>query len=133
MARSQIRKPDISDKQCSYRRVLEVISSKWTVLVIAALAKGTMRYGDLRRRIEGISQKMLTQTLRQLERDGLVKRQIIDTVPPSVEYELTSIGESVMLHLQQMKIWVNEYYPLIEQSRQEYDQKNALSDRIDEI
>lgn len=118
-------RPDISVKECSYRRVLEIISSKWTVLVIAALANGTKHYGDLRRRIEGISQKMLTQTVRQLERDGLVKRQVYHSVPPSVEYELTPVGEAVIPHLMQMKQWVNEYYPLIEQARREYDRRNV--------
>lgn len=116
--------PDISVKGCSYRRVLEIISSKWTVLVIVALANGTKHYGELRRRIEGISQKMLTQTVRQLERDGLVSRQVHQSVPPSVAYELTPVGEAVIPHLIQMKQWVNEYYPLIEQARQEYDRKN---------
>ncbi|MCH5583677.1 helix-turn-helix transcriptional regulator [Shimazuella sp. AN120528] len=114
-------KPEISVQKCSYMRVLEIVSSKWAVLIIAALADGTKRYGDLRRRIEGISQKMLTQTVRQLERDGLVKRYVHDSVPPSVEYELTPIGQTILPHLFSMKQWVNEYYAEVERARQEYD------------
>lgn len=104
-------------------RVLEIISSKWNVLTIAALADGRRHYGELRRRIEGISQKMLTQTLRQLERDGLVARCAHSTVPPSVEYELTPIGQSVLEHFVEMKLWKDLHYHEIEQARLKYDQK----------
>lgn len=86
--------PDISVSACAYSKVLEIISNKWTALVIYALEGGILRYGELRRRIEGVSQKMLTQTLRQLERDGLVKRHITPSVPPIVEYSLTPLGET---------------------------------------
>lgn len=81
--------PDISLSICGYSKVLDIISNKWTALVIYAMEEGIIRYSDIRRRIEGISKKMLTQTLRQLERDGLVKREITPSVPPIVEYSLT--------------------------------------------
>jgi DNA-binding HxlR family transcriptional regulator len=119
------KKADLSITECAFRRVLEIISNKWTVLVIAALMSGTKRYGEIRRRIDGISQKMLTQTLRQMERDGLVKRSVHPTVPPTVEYALTPIGESFIPHMYQMKQWTNEYYPLIEQARRDYDREIA--------
>lgn len=81
--------PDISLSICGYSKVLDIISNKWTALVIYAMEDGIIRYSDIRRRIEGISKKMLTQTLRQLERDGLVQREITPSVPPIVEYSLT--------------------------------------------
>lgn len=107
-------------------KVLEIISSKWNVLTIAALSDGGRHYGEIRRRIEGISQKMLTQTLRQLERDGLVARCAHPTVPPSVEYELTPIGHSVLKHLVEMRLWVDLHYHEIEQARMKYDEESTL-------
>ncbi|RCW48534.1 winged helix-turn-helix transcriptional regulator [Paenibacillus prosopidis] len=117
------KQPDISISACSYRRVLEIISNKWTALVIYALDEGSLRYGEVRRRIEGISQKMLTQTLRQLERDGLIRRDITPSVPPMVEYSLTPLGESLSQLMRPLKQWTNENYPLVEKAREEYDQR----------
>jgi DNA-binding HxlR family transcriptional regulator len=125
MTNRAIIKPDISVTECGYRRVLEIISNKWTVLVIFALENGTKRYGEVRRRIVGISQKMLTQTLRHLERDGLVKRYVHPSVPPIVEYALTPLGETLIPHLRQMKQWTNDYYPLVEIARRDYDLENV--------
>lgn len=117
------RQPDISISACSYRRVLEIVSNKWTALVIYALDEGSLRYGEVRRRIEGISQKMLTQTLRQLERDGLIRRDITPSVPPMVEYSLTPLGESLSQLMRPLKQWTNENYPLVEKAREEYDRR----------
>lgn len=113
--------PDVSVNACAYRRVLEIISSKWIVLVMHVLEEGSKRYGEIARRIEGVSQKMLTQTLRQLERDGLVRRNVYPTVPPTVDYTLTPLGESLMRHIRGFKDWTNVYFPLVEQAREEYD------------
>ncbi|TDF97709.1 winged helix-turn-helix transcriptional regulator [Paenibacillus piri] len=118
-------KPDISVTECAYRRVLEIISNKWTVLVIFALESGTNRYGEIRRRIADISQKMLTQTLRQLERDGFVKRNVHPSIPPAVEYELTPLGETLIPHMRQMKQWTTDYYSQVEQARRSYDEAHA--------
>ncbi|XEC93365.1 winged helix-turn-helix transcriptional regulator [Paenibacillus tarimensis] len=115
---------EISISACSYRRVLEIISSKWTVLVMHALEDNSLRYGEIGKRIEGVSQKMLTQTLRQLERDGLINRKAHPTVPPTVEYELTPLGETLMEHIGGFKQWTNEYYPNVQQARKEYDRMN---------
>jgi DNA-binding HxlR family transcriptional regulator len=124
MRNETIIKSDISDSACGYRRVLEIISSKWTVLVLHALDEGSKRYGEIGKRIEGVSQKMLTQTLRQLERDGLVKRVVHPSVPPTVEYELTPLSETLMHHIRQFKQWTNAYYPQVERAREEYDRSN---------
>lgn len=114
--------PDISQQVCSYRRVLELISNKWSTLVLYALEDGSLRYGEIRRRIEGISQKMLTQTLRQLERDGLVRREVTPTVPLTVDYSLTALGETLLLPMRELKQWTNDYFDQVESARKAYDQ-----------
>jgi len=84
------------DAQCPSRLVLDRIADKWTALIIQVLAHGTKRYAALQREIGGISQKMLTQTLRSLERDGLVQRRVHPVVPPKVEYSLTRLGRTLI-------------------------------------
>lgn len=111
---------DISLAACSYSHVLEVISNKWTALVIYSLENGTIRYGEIKRRIEGISQKMLTQTLRQLERDGLVNRKVTPSVPPIVEYTLTPLGETLIPCMKMLKDWASEHYSAVRKAREEY-------------
>ncbi|WP_425464364.1 winged helix-turn-helix transcriptional regulator [Paenibacillus anaericanus] len=112
---------DISLKVCSYSHVLEIISDKWTALVIYSLENGTIRYGEINRRIEGISQKMLTQTLKQLERDGLVNRKVTPSVPPIVEYTLTPLGETLIPYMKMLKDWASEHYSAVRKAREEYD------------
>jgi DNA-binding HxlR family transcriptional regulator len=97
--------PDVFSAGCVSRAVLDRIAHKWPMLVIYALAGRTVRYGELQRRIEGISQKMLTQTLRRMERDGLVSRSVLPTSPPSVEYALTALGESLREPLSAICRW----------------------------
>lgn len=84
-----------------------------------------LRYGEVRKRIEGISQKMLTQTLRQMERDGLVRREVTPTVPPVVDYSLTPLGETLIGTMKHLKLWTAEYFPLVERAREEYDRSNG--------
>ncbi|HVE83576.1 MAG TPA: helix-turn-helix domain-containing protein [Myxococcales bacterium] len=103
-------KPDVFDANCPSRRCLELISDKWAVLVIWALEDGTHRFGDLRRRIRGVSQKMLTQTLRSLERAHLVDRTVYAEVPPRVEYKLTTLGEGLVAPLGMMCEWAEKYF-----------------------
>lgn len=112
---------DISLSICSYAHVLEIISNKWTALVIYSLEDGTIRYGEIKKRIEGISQKMLTQTLKQLERDGLVIRKVTPVVPPIVEYTLTPLGESLIPCMRMLKEWARTHYPEVKIVREEYD------------
>src|ERR1700716_936019 len=83
------------EDDCGIRDVLDRIGDKWTVLVIVELAKGVRRFRELQRAIPGISQRMVTLTVRRLERDGLVSRSVYPTVPPQVEYELTDMGRSL--------------------------------------
>jgi DNA-binding HxlR family transcriptional regulator len=85
------------------------------------MESGSSRYGEIRRRIEGISQKMLTQTLRQLERDGLVKRDITPAVPPIVDYSLTPLGQTLLLPMKELQKWTGSYYPFVEKAREAYD------------
>lgn len=116
--------PDISISECSYSKVLEIIANKWSALVIYALEDGIIRYGEISRRIDGISKKMLTQTLRQLERDGLVQRDMTPSVPPIVEYSLTKLGESLLEPLSALKQWTRTNYSLVELARSSFDQAN---------
>lgn len=81
--------PNVLDQNCESRQALDRIADKWPCLIVYALLDGPLRHGELKRKIEGISQKMLTQTLRSLEADGLVKRNVIDVIPPHVEYSLS--------------------------------------------
>ncbi|OBZ07700.1 helix-turn-helix domain-containing protein [Bacillus sp. FJAT-26390] len=126
---AQVKQPDLSITACSYSRVLEIISNKWSALVLYALADGTLRYGEVRRRIEGISQKMLTQTLRQLERDGLIGRDVTPSVPPIVDYSLTPLGDTLINTMTHLKLWTAEYYPLVQQAREQYDRINGEDER----
>ncbi|BBH24483.1 transcriptional regulator [Paenibacillus baekrokdamisoli] len=121
MAKAKILNPDISIEACAYRQVLDIISNKWTALVIYALEDGTKRYAEIRRRIAGITQKMLTQTLRQLERDGLVNRDVHEAASPFVTYTLTPLGQTMTPHLRLFKQWATDHYASVKQARREYD------------
>ncbi|MFC5470251.1 winged helix-turn-helix transcriptional regulator [Cohnella suwonensis] len=114
-----------AESPCHYRRALEVVSSKWTVLVFYELEEGKMRYSDLKKRVEGVTQKMLTQTLRQLERDGLVERFVYPTVPPTVEYALTGLGNSLIEPMRALHRWTDAHYDNVLEARRAYDQANA--------
>ena len=95
MSREGYVKPNVLDQNCESRQALELISDKWTALIVYALVDGPRRHGDLRRTVDGISQKMLTQTLRRMEAEGLVEREVLDRVPPHVEYSLTPLGRTL--------------------------------------
>lgn len=107
---------------CPSRKVLDRIGDRWTVLVVGSLSQGPLRFSELARRIEGISQKMLTQTLRGLERDGLVVRTVHPEVPPRVEYELTRVGATLIEPLDALDAWAREHLPVIEAARTRYDE-----------
>ncbi len=112
---------DVYNEHCPTRLVLDRIADKWTVLVIGSLKHGTKRFGELRREIGGISQKMLTQTLRGLERDGLVNRKIYPSVPPKVEYSLTALGTTLVDVLEEIRIWSEQNIGKVLQSQKKYD------------
>ena len=110
---------------CPSRQVLARISDKWVTLILVALADGPLRYSDLCRIIAGVSQKMLTQTLRALERDGLVARTVTARVPVRVDYQLTLLGESLMPAVNAVKSWAEQHIGEIEASRAAYDCRAA--------
>lgn len=114
-------RPDPYNRFCPSRMVLDRIGDRWTVLVVGALADGPLRFGEIARRVDGVSQKMLTQTLRTLERDGLVTRTQFPEIPPRVEYELTDAGRSLQGPLKALEDWAVTHLGAVESARERYD------------
>src|SRR6187401_735477 len=112
-----MKKNNVLNPRCPSRLVLDRIADKWTALIIHVLATGTRRYAELQREIGGISQKMLTQTLRSLERDGLVARKVHPVVPPKVEYALTPLGRTLIEPLNGICRWSEKHLPQLEANR----------------
>jgi DNA-binding HxlR family transcriptional regulator len=106
---------------CPTRRALDRIGDKWSVLIVGLLAQRTHRFAELRRSIEGISQKMLTQTLRSLERDGLLTRTIYAEVPLRVEYSLTPMGRTLVEPIQAVVAWAEDHITQVEAARRKYE------------
>ncbi len=117
-------RPAIPAANCGTRKVLDLIADEWTVFVVYALADGTRRYSQLQREVHGISQKMLTQTLRNMERDGMVERKVYPVVPPMVEYSLTELGQTLIEPLSAVGRWAEEHLGEVEQARAQYDRLN---------
>lgn len=105
--------------------ILDRVGDKWTVLVVGALSDGPMRFNALQRATQGVSHRMLTLTLRGLERDGLVKRTPFATVPPRVDYELTKLGRSLISPLRALARWAGDNRNAVEAAQQGYDEKEA--------
>ncbi len=120
--------PSVFDAECSARHALDLIASKWAVLILSALAEAPMRNGALMRRIDGISQKMLTQTLRELERNGLVVRDDRKTVPPYVVYQLSQVGVSLSTALIALDRWAEQNFPELDRAKALYDLKHGVVD-----
>ena len=113
---------EVYSSGCPSRAIIDRIADKWTVLVMGILqSSGRRRFGQLRRQIEGISQKMLTQTLRDLERDGLVKRTIYAEIPPRVEYELTPLGSTLCEPIEALMSWAHAHLDEIEAAQRRFD------------
>ena len=106
------------------RRVLELIADQWTPLIIYALEESTMRFGQLLKRIDGISKKMLTQTLRAMERNGLVQRVVYPVVPPVVEYSLTPLGQTLIEPVHTLRDWAYEHLQEVADAQKTYDQRD---------
>jgi DNA-binding HxlR family transcriptional regulator len=104
--------------------VLSRVGDKWSVFVIMMLSDGPKRFNELKRMINGISQRMLTLTLRGLERDGLVTRTIFPTIPPRVDYELTDLGRGLSRPVEALGKWAKDHLVQIESARQHFDQRN---------
>ena len=115
----EIRNPYASD--CPTRMVLDRIADKWAVLVLGLLMDGPVRFNSLRRVVQGISQKMLSQTLKSLERDGLVSRKAIATVPVTVEYAITPLGRTLAKPMDALRIWAETHMDEVIANQQRYD------------
>lgn len=135
MARNEVKtKATITEKsekrifhnndECPIRNVVSQIGDKWSMLVLFALVDGPDRFNALKSRVVGISQRMLTQTLRDLEREGYVNRTVYPEVPVKVEYELTTLGRDLVRPLYQLVSWAETHHDDIKQSRNAYDNRN---------
>lgn len=113
-------RPNVLDPNCGSRQVLALIADRWTAIVIYALARGTMRFGQLQREI-GLSQKVLTDTLRGMEREGLVHRKVYAVVPPKVEYSLTELGASLIEPLSALCRWAEQHLAEVQAARALHD------------
>lgn len=107
--------------ECPSRFLLDRISDKWVTLVLASLGDGPLRFSELSRQLAGVSQKMLTQTLRTLERDGLVTRTVTAAVPVRVDYALTDLGYSLLEPIKHMKAWAEDHVPDVREAQDRYD------------
>jgi DNA-binding HxlR family transcriptional regulator len=110
---------------CPTRKVLDLIGDKWTALIIGLLEAKPRRFSELHRAIGGISHKMLTQTLRSLERDGLISRTVYAEVPPRVEYKLTPLGETLCAPLAAIRQWAEDYIVDVTSSQTRYDARDT--------
>jgi len=106
---------------CPSRKLLDRIADKWVALVVKSLGDGPKRYSEVSHQLAGVSQKMLTQTLRSLERDGVLTRTVTPSVPVRVDYELTPLGESLNGVLGQLKMWAEQHMPEVDRARADYD------------
>jgi len=110
-----------TDEAVEVRQILNRVGDKWSILVIARLERGSLRFTELRREVEGISQRMLALTVRQLERDGLVTRTVYPVVPPKVEYELTDLGATLLESVRGLVSWAMLHRAEVAAARAEYD------------
>ena len=118
---------DVFAAACPTRQVIGRIGDKWSLLTLYALMTGSLRFTELRARIEGVSQKMLTQTLRALERDGLVSRRVYPVVPPKVEYSVTELGMSLGQEIAGIRAWAYAHMDDISEARERFDGSAQVS------
>ena len=116
---------DVFAEACPSRSVMEHVTSRWGVLVLVALLEGTLRFSELRRKVAGVSEKMLAQTLQALESDGIVHRQLYPVIPPRVEYSLTPLGREVAPHVEALAEWIEENMPRVLKARAAHAAKGA--------
>jgi DNA-binding HxlR family transcriptional regulator len=114
-------KPDAYAATCPTRLVLDRVADKWAVLILGLLGDGPVRFNAIRRQIEGISQKVLSQTLKSLERDGLVSRKAIPTVPVTVEYAITPLGATLSESVDALRIWAETHIDKVLKAQKQYD------------
>ncbi|APR86011.1 Transcriptional regulator, HxlR family protein [Minicystis rosea] len=114
---------------CPSRTILDQIADKWSMLVLAVLLPGPRRFNAIKRRLEGITQRVLTQTLRKLERNGMIRRRILDGSPPGVEYALTPLGRSLQEPFAALYAWTVAHIDTIQKRQEAYDREAAISAR----
>lgn len=122
-------KPKTMLCRCPTREILDRVGDKWSVLTIITLSAAPdhkFRFSELQKKIEGISQRMLTTTLRHLERDGFVKRYFYPEIPPRTEYELTDLGNSIFSIFKKLKSWIEDHWADISRARDSFDAKNKI-------
>lgn len=112
--------------RCAIRNVLARIGDKWSMLLLFSLVDGPDRFNSLKSRLDGISQRMLTKTLRELEREGYLSRKVYAEVPVKVEYKLTEMGSKLVKPLYALVLWADDHHTAIKQSRKAYDEKKLL-------
>ncbi|WP_244534690.1 helix-turn-helix domain-containing protein [Hyphomicrobium sp. CS1GBMeth3] len=115
------------------RQVLDRVGDKWSLLVVVSLSDGPMRFSELKRSIDGISQRMLTLTLRSLERDGLLTRTIFPTIPPRVDYELTELGRSLIVCVSPLAEWAETHRIDIQSARERFDAKSERESVVQKL
>jgi DNA-binding HxlR family transcriptional regulator len=113
------------DRNCPTRQLLDRIGDQWTVLIVGALSAGPLRFTEIGRRVDGISQKVLTQTLRSLVRDGILTRTAYPTIPPKVEYELTALGRNLSEPLDVLDRWARRHMSSVQEARDAYDAEHT--------
>lgn len=118
--------PDVFNPNCDSRQVLSLLADRWSMLIIYAVSRGARRHGELKRMVGGISQKMLTQTLRSLERNGIVRRRVFAVVPPRVEYTLTPLGRTLLTPLRSICRWAESHLPQVRTAREAARTASAL-------
>ena len=119
--------PTVSAQCHKVGKVLAIVGDKWTVMIVRILVERPHRFNEIKRTVGGISQQMLTRTLKALERDGMVSRKVYPTVPPQVEYALTELGQSLALPVRALGVWAGEHLDEIENNRAHYDQDKRVS------
>ncbi len=117
--------PNILNAACPSRTVLRHLTDRWTPMIVAVLSQGTARFGDLKSQIQGISPKVLTETLRSMERDGLVSRTVTASVPVRVDYTLTNLGATLIEPMSTLRAWAETHLAEVEANRERYDAQQA--------
>lgn len=117
-------KPQHFSADCPARLLFDQIADKWSMMVLSVLDAEPRRFSDIKRRLEGVSQKSLTHSLRQLERNGLIVRQVLATSPVGVQYSLSALGRSLLVPFRRLYGWMNEHFDDVEAARQRYDELN---------
>ncbi|MGW5275492.1 winged helix-turn-helix transcriptional regulator [Streptomyces sp. NPDC004044] len=121
--------PDVNQQMCPSRLVLEHVTSRWGVLVLAALLERSYRFSELRREVGGVSEKMLAQTLQTLERDGFVHRDAKPVIPPRVDYSLTGLGKEAAEQVWGLARWTERRLDAVHAARETYDARKATQDQ----